>query len=176
VNCPSFIWNPLVESCGSLTLPQLDFYLERNLSNVICFCLFLKIFLKCSITLSLNRLILLFTTAILGCHFCIRLCVLDQFRSIFVRFLRFCLSFKNRIFFEYFVRTSSCSNIKHFEVRGSAVFIWKLCSTLKASDRGIRRGLSSPAAGYLAFKTLCRPAPHYHDDSPALPVHTSRTI
>jgi hypothetical protein len=66
VNYPSFIWNPLVESCGSLTLPPFDSPLERNLSNKICFCLFFKNFQKCCTTLSLNRLILLFTTAILG--------------------------------------------------------------------------------------------------------------
>jgi hypothetical protein len=31
VNYPSFIRNPLVESCGSLTLPPMDFSLKRNL-------------------------------------------------------------------------------------------------------------------------------------------------
>jgi hypothetical protein len=43
VNYP-FIWNPLVESCGSLILPPLDFSLERNLFNVICFVYFFKFF------------------------------------------------------------------------------------------------------------------------------------
>jgi hypothetical protein len=41
VNYPSFIWTTIVESCGSLTSPTLDFSLGGNLSNVFCFCLFL---------------------------------------------------------------------------------------------------------------------------------------
>jgi hypothetical protein len=84
VNSSSFIWNTLVGSCGSVTLPPRDIYFETNLSNVI-----FKNFLKCCITLSLNRLILLFTTAIMGAT-----SLQGVTTWFFVRLSSFCSSFK----------------------------------------------------------------------------------
>jgi hypothetical protein len=115
VNYPSFIWNPLVESCGSLTLPPLDFSLEKTLSKVICLCLFLFNF--CEIALSLNRSILLFATAILGCHFYTR----RDDHVILCSTFEFLFEFQNQTFLKFFIRVSSCSNIKPFKVRGSTV-------------------------------------------------------
>jgi hypothetical protein len=42
----------------------------------------------------------------------------------------FLFEFQNRIFLEFFVRVSSCSNIKPFEVRGSAVLLPITCTLL----------------------------------------------
>jgi hypothetical protein len=44
----------------------------------------------------------------------------------------FLFEFQNRIFVDFFVRVSSCSNIKPFEVRGSTVFV---CSTYEHTDQ-----------------------------------------
>jgi hypothetical protein len=65
VNYPSFIWNLLVGELWSINITTTWFFFEEE-PNIIYFCLFFKIFQKCCITSSLNRLILLFTTAILG--------------------------------------------------------------------------------------------------------------
>jgi hypothetical protein len=59
----------------------------------------------------------------------------------------FLFEFQNRIFLEFFVRVSSCSNIKPFEVRGSTVFhnILSILQTL--CDIYLISKTSDPALG-----------------------------
>jgi hypothetical protein len=75
------------------------------------FVYFLKVLLKRCTALSLNRLIFLFITAILGCHFSTR----RDDHVILCSTFEFLFDFQNRIFLEVFVRLSNCSNIKPFE-------------------------------------------------------------
>jgi hypothetical protein len=56
-------------------------------------------------------------TAILGCHFSGR----RDDHVILCSTIEFLFEFQNRFFLEFFARVLSCSSIKAFEVRGSAV-------------------------------------------------------
>ena len=60
--CSIFLLTPLVENWSSLGL----LFLENRLSKVVWYWRFFIIFLKWSITLSLNKLMFLLTTALSG--------------------------------------------------------------------------------------------------------------
>jgi hypothetical protein len=81
--------------------------LERNLSNVICFCLFLLHFSEMLHYIVIKQV----DTPVHNCDIGVPL----------VRLSSFCSEFQNLIFIEIYVRVSSCSNINPFEVRGSTV-------------------------------------------------------
>jgi hypothetical protein len=133
VNYSSFTWNPLVENCGSLILPPLDYFLERNLSNAICFCIFYKIFLKCCITMSLNRVTLSVHNCDMGVPLLYKAWGPRDDHVILCSTFEFLFEIQNRIFSRIFLRVSCCSDIRPFEVPESTVLCINIHSLLTNS-------------------------------------------